>query len=662
MVDVTQYLNEFKEIADEWFANAAFVEENYQFFSEFFKKENLQTAQWEDFQNMGNHIHSFNSMAIAKKNALGNPNHPIEHYRKSFIYLAHGDGKIKTRIQDMLSNENYKIKYIGRSVLSEILGYMFAEKYVLYNERDKFALDLLGIDPQFAKGDKFAEKYTKFNESIKSLINNYEQIVGSKTNVPINLEVDQFFSYLYETYNSKKLKKTSKKKSRVDARTSPVNESSEIGHYWLNASPKIWNFRDIRVGETQIYTSYNEKGNKRQKYKYFAQVQPGDIVVGYIASPDKEIVALCEITKGLHESAEGEGIEFKKIKQFQNPISLQELKVVSELEESEPLKNNQGSLFKLEKNEYNVIKGIIDQKNPVSSLSGYTPYSRKQALNELFVSESKFTEILELLQVKKNIILQGPPGCGKTYMAKRLAYTLIESKDESKIEMIQFHQSYSYEDFIQGYRPSDDGNFNLNNGIFYDFCKKAQSEPDMMFFFIIDEINRGNLSKIFGELMMLMEADKRGVEFAVPLTYRKTGDEPFFIPANLYLIGTMNTADRSLALVDYALRRRFIFVELEPGYANEKFRNHLSYVGVEQDLIDKIQHKMGQLNDTIGQDSKNLGSGYKIGHSFFCPNEKGSYGEEWYKRIVKYEIEPLLHEYWFDNKEKVETEKNHLLA
>lgn len=234
---------------------------------------------------------------------------------------------------------------------------------------------------------------------------------------------------------------------------------------------------------------------------------------------------------------------------------------------------------------------------------------------------------------------------------------MMKKTDDTKIRMIQFHQSYSYEDFIQGIRPSEKS-FKVKNGIFYDFCKKAESEPDQKFFFIIDEINRGNLSKIFGELMMLIEFDKRG-KYRVPLTYSEKDDAPFSVPENLYLIGTMNTADRSLAIVDYALRRRFRFITLEPKF-NNRFKDFLGSNGFSKDFIEEISSKIKSLNSKIKSD-KNLGSGFLIGHSFFCSPNNGD-EREWFENIVKFEIKPLLEEYWFDDSEKVENEINLLLS
>jgi 5-methylcytosine-specific restriction endonuclease McrBC GTP-binding regulatory subunit McrB len=236
-------------------------------------------------------------------------------------------------------------------------------------------------------------------------------------------------------------------------------------------------------------------------------------------------------------------------------------------------------------------------------------------------------------------------------------------KDPRRVEMVQFHQSYAYEDFVQGWRPSAAGGFELHDGAFHRFCRKAAGDPDRKYVFIIDEINRGNLSKVFGELMMLIEPDKRGEAYAIPLTYARAPDDRFHVPANLYVLGMMNTADRSLAMVDYALRRRFSFVRLRPEFESESFTNHLVEEGVPEDVVERIVQRMTELNRIIGEDSKNLGPGFEIGHSFFVPaeDEEGR-DDTWYERVVRYEIEPLLHEYWFDQPERVEGQVAKLLA
>ncbi|MFZ2632059.1 MAG: AAA family ATPase [Desulfosalsimonadaceae bacterium] len=276
----------------------------------------------------------------------------------------------------------------------------------------------------------------------------------------------------------------------------------------------------------------------------------------------------------------------------------------------------------------------------------------KDAMTGMFMDEKAFREILTALQYRKNIILQGPPGVGKTFAAKRIATALMGVKDESRLEMIQFHQSYAYEDFVQGYRPTGSGGFELKNGVFYQFVKKIQTDsPDQPYVFIIDEINRANLGKVFGELMLLIETDKRGNEYAVPLTYSQPSDGRFYIPKNLYLIGTMNTADRSITIVDYALRRRFAFFALRPEFG-EKFTAHLQKRGVTAEVIAHIRDKISGLNQLIAADKKNLGTGFEIGHSFFCPMNHIKDSREWYNQIISLEIKPQLIEYWFDNEEK----------
>jgi len=284
--------------------------------------------------------------------------------------------------------------------------------------------------------------------------------------------------------------------------------------------------------------------------------------------------------------------------------------------------------------------------------TNFQAYKAKDFLNDVFISEDDYNKLKNLLIYKQNIILQGAPGVGKTFMAKRLAYSILGARQNDYVECVQFHQSYSYEDFIMGYKPTDNG-FKLKTGVFYNFCKKAEKDKEHKYFFIIDEINRGNLSKIFGELLMLIEKDKRGAEYAVKLAY---SDEKFYVPENLYIIGMMNTADRSLAIMDYALRRRFSFYYVEPAFNSDNFAKHLMENGISAELSYQIKEKFNELNNYISDETKsNLGKGFCIGHSYFCvkPNDKQS-EYDWYDCILTYEINELLQEYWWDERQKAE--------
>jgi 5-methylcytosine-specific restriction protein B len=275
----------------------------------------------------------------------------------------------------------------------------------------------------------------------------------------------------------------------------------------------------------------------------------------------------------------------------------------------------------------------------------YTVYSENDFLNEVYISSKHYGTLKGLLLRKKNIILQGAPGVGKTYAAQRLAFSIIGKKDTSRVKVVQFHQSYCYEDFVMGYRPNDNG-FCLKDGPFYEFCKEAEKDGEQKYFFIIDEINRGNLSKIFGELLMLIEGDKREEKNAIRLLYN---DEQFFVPSNVYIIGMMNTADRSLAMIDYALRRRFSFFEMEPAFSSDGFKK---YQTKKQNFkFDALISTIEMLNEAIFKDAS-LGKGFRIGHGYF--HTPDSVDDNWLSDVVEYELLPLLNEYWFDEPTKVD--------
>ena len=799
------YLQEFAEIADQWFAERPFVTEYWQFMHDFFKPENLEKAEWPDIQKLGNHIHSFQSNALARANAFGNPNYPIEQYRETFNTLAHGDGSVEERMRWFLEDDQATSKYIGASSLSEIMGQLHAETHLFYNSRDEEAARFLGVEPGFSKGDDTARKFAKFNLAIQPIIEAYKEIVGARTQVPIGIEVDQFLSWLYETKIAGAAKEepagksfkvggvrvweiapgpnatywesfkrdgivaigwemisdlsefksreeiSAELKAKLSLDTEPRNNSLALwqfghemkpgdlvlakkgrralvgvgtvvggyeyhpdrpdyphvrkvrwdkegfwklnvnlttkaltdltpyqehiaklmdvvgepsppastdvkGYWWINCNPVFWNVTQSVVGEMVVYTSYNDDGNKRQKYKYFQEAQVGDEVLAYVTSPVRKLTSRLVVTKELGETAEGEGVEFELVEHFSYAPTWDELKKDDRLAECEPLTNNQGSIFALTESEFAVILDLAEGVVPIET----EPYTIEDALDELYMPEGTFKRILDRLQARKNVILQGPPGVGKTFVAQRIAWALMEEKDHKRVRMVQFHQSYSYEDFVRGFRPSENGGFTLRDGIFFEFCEKARKD-DRPHVFVIDEINRGNLSKILGELMMLIESDKRKPQYAVPLVYRKDGEPDFYVPENVYIIGLMNTADRSLAMVDYALRRRFSFVDLVPAFQEPTFLEKLDTM-CGNGLGKRIAEVFRELNAKISADSDNLGPGFCVGHSYFCLGKNDLLDGPGYKRIIESEVAPLLHEYWFDQPKVAEEWVSRLVA
>jgi len=570
--------------------------------------------------------------------------------------------------------------------------------------------------------------------------------------------------------------------------------NSKEGYWWLTANPSQWSFSNINIGETIEWSLYNDNGNKKKVFKHFGEVKVGDKVIGYETHPVLKVVCIARIAR----ESNGKNILVEKIRDLDNPIDYSDLKSMTELQNMEYFKNNLGSIYKLTKNEYEIIMDAINDKGNVNndatnywtyapgenafkwddfSKSGimaigwgllgdlrnyetkeeimskmqsiYEPdhqytndalatwqfsheikigdiiyakkgktqiigrgvvvsdyiyypdeeeykhvrkvnwdhngiwdistgmtiktltciteypeliseieskftisldqYSKHDFCSEVYLDENQYDELEGLLINKKNIILQGAPGVGKTYAAKRLAYAIMKCKDESRIKMIQFHQNYSYEDFVMGYRPTETG-FELKKGSFYEFCEKARADDSKEYFFIIDEINRGNISKIFGELLMLIESDYRGK--GATLAYN---NEEFSVPENVYIIGMMNTADRSIALIDYALRRRFSFYEMKPAFNTKQFEAY--YKTLNSKKLNDLISKVIELNDFIAKDDS-LGPGFCIGHSYFC--NQTACTDEWLHQVVEYDLIPLLREYWFDDNTNFNKEADEL--
>ena len=280
-----------------------------------------------------------------------------------------------------------------------------------------------------------------------------------------------------------------------------------------------------------------------------------------------------------------------------------------------------------------------------------------------FIPAAELEPMLERLRSRKNIILQGPPGTGKTWLGRRLAWALCNERGSKRVHVLQFHPSLTYEDFVRGWRPSSASGLVLADGPFLDMCTEARAHAEHLYVLVIEEINRGNPAQIFGELLTLIEADKRAPEQAMSLAYPRPNEEPFFVPRNLYLIGTMNVADRSLALVDMALRRRFAFIELKPLFA-EDWVEHVSGLGYDRDLLETYGERLKALNDEITKDNA-LGRQYCVGHSYFTPSvtlETGLTTDGWWQRVVDTDVRPLLEEYWFDRSSLAEAACQKLLG
>lgn len=553
-----------------------------------------------------------------------------EKVRAMYMDLFDESKDVFGRIESFKKQSNILLKkykstakqhYQHENAITTYLWLRYPDKYYVYKYSEARSVsNKLDSNYKFKKGSytdnlkSFYDFYNEIRESLKrdsTLIDLFKSQLTDDCYPDSELRTLTFDVGFYISRNiSKPADKESNQADSDDMEFTEKPKSSEEHRYWwLNANPKIWSFSNLQTSHVQEYTLFNENGNKRRVFQNFVDARAGDLVIGYESNPVKQVVALAKVSA----ANDGKKICFEKTESLVNPIDYRTLKECPELEQMEFFQNPNGTFFKLTKDEYEFIMDMIREENPLTSKDMNTSYTKKDFLSEVYMSENQYDRLSGVLLNKMNLILQGAPGVGKTFTAKRLAYSLMGEKDDSRIEFVQFHQNYSYEDFVMGYRPSGDS-YELKYGIFYQFCKKAENQPDKKFFFIIDEINRGNLSKIFGELLMLIEKDYRGTK--ATLAYNGM---PFSVPKNLYIVGMMNTADRSLAMIDYALRRRFSFFEMAPAFESKGFKEYQH--SLDNRTFNELISEIVKLNGEISRD-KSLGKGFCIGHSYFCGKTK----------------------------------------
>lgn len=540
--------------------------------------------------------------------------------------------------------------YQYENAIMTYLWLRYPDKYYIYKFGEVKAVSLeLESDYRFKKG--------AYEDNIRNFMALYDEICAElqQEDELRNLLNSQITSTCYADPELRTLTidigffifRYWNKKDSTNVPLYAQSQEDDGQQYWFlnEKNPKMWSIVSMPVGEIRNETLFNENGNKCKIVKDFIDIKVGDMVIGYESTPMKQIVTIFRVSA----EQDGERIYFEKLEEcYSSSIDFATLNAWFKLKKKEYFSITQGSLFKLTKTEYEFIIDLIHRENPVpTAKKNKDEYSKEKFLDQVYMTEAKYDRLVAVLTRKKNIILQGAPGVGKTYAAKRLAYSIMGEKDDDRIEFVQFHQNYSYEDFIMGYKPVEDG-FELKYGIFYRFCQKAANHPDKDYFFIIDEINRGNMSKIFGELLMLIEADYR--ETKTTLAYNGLS---FSVPKRLHIIGMMNTADRSLAMIDYALRRRFGFFDMEPGFDSEGFIKYQEAFA--NDTFNTLIDRIKELNREIAND-KSLGKGFCIGHSYFCNTKECT--DEWMQDVVDFDILPMLAEYWFDDTDKLQRWEN----
>lgn len=619
--------------------------------------------------------------------------------------LVKTDKELVEKLLSSLTPDCYNDTSLN-TLVNDIAFYLYQEKHIIQKSKEFFVEALNNAQLSFSEKNRFynvkiANKDYKFLvRSYNGNVNNiaksqmpelrediYVAIIWCNNNTPESIYLipstewdnkgsDIFVERNYEGLQSNPewgINLTKNKKSELEPfefakviyalNKQAGNITDDEKRYWVIAAGENaceWEtfkeesiiaigYNDFQLGDLTQYDSKqaiidklktineefaSKKNDIHALWQFANEMKPDDIV--YVKTTRTEIIARGIVTSDYYfdESKESYNnirkVKWTNIGVWQSPYR-QPIKTLTDI-----------TTFKEDvKKMEEIIFGTTDEQTQLNK------YTKEDYLKQVYQSDEDYETLKSLLINKKNIILQGCPGVGKSFSARKLAYTIMGEIDDTRIKYIQFHQNYSYEDFIMGYKPNDDG-FKLETGVFYEFCKKAENDPQKRpYFFIIDEINRGNLSKVFGELLLAIENEYRGKP--ITLAYDRT---TFTVPKNLYIIGMMNTADRSLAMIDYALRRRFSFFPMNPAFGSDGFIKYQE--SLHNEKFNKLIETIKKLNIAISND-ESLGEGFCIGHSYFCNKNADECSDSWLKEVVNYDILPTLQEYWFDDKDSYET-------